>query len=272
MLGISAFGLAPPKIAPRSSFCSIVNRNRFKVTSMSAMPPMPTTTTRPPFLVRVMAGSMSSPLIRPTVMMVLSAILPQVISITGAMASAIDGKVWVAPNFLACSRWNSEGSMTMTRSAPETAAPCTEFIPTPPAPTTTTVSPALTSATLVAEPQPVVTPQPTRQATSNGISLSILTTEDWWTVTYGEKVPSRHIGMTFSPSAVWMRNEPSEIDSPVIRYMPRSHRFDCPVTHGSHLPQEGMNDSTTWSPTSTSSTPSPTWMTLPAPSWPPMAG
>src|SRR6201992_3893015 len=37
-------------------------------------------------------------------------------------------------------------------------------------------------------------------------------------------------------------------------------------------PQDGMNDSTTWSPGAMSSTPGPTSVTMPAPSWPPRTG
>ena len=59
-------------------------------------------------------------------------------------------------------------------------------------------------AALAAEPQPVVTPQPTSAATSSGMSGSIFTTDAWWTVMYGENVPSRHIGMTSLPRA-WTR-------------------------------------------------------------------
>ena len=43
----------------------------------------------------------------------------------------------------------------------------------------------------------MVTPQPTRQATSNGIDGSIFTTELLCTTMYGEKVPSSVIGNTF---------------------------------------------------------------------------
>ena len=111
-------------------------------------------------------------------------------------------KACVAPMLIAHSRFLATGSITITRLAPAAAAPCTAFMPTPPVPMTTTFSPGRTSATLVAEPQPVVTPQPTSAATSSGMSGSIFTTEAWCTVMYGEKVPSRHIGRTSLPRAV----------------------------------------------------------------------
>ncbi len=83
---------------------------------------------------------------------------------------------------MAHSRFCATGSITMTRLAPAAAAPWTAFMPTPPAPMTTTFSPGRTSATLVAEPQPVVTPQPTSAASSSGMSGSIFTTDAWCTV------------------------------------------------------------------------------------------
>jgi len=125
---------------------------------------------------------------------------------------------------MARSRLDSTGSMTMTRFAPAAAAPCTAFMPTPPAPMTTTFSPGRTSATLVAEPHPVVTPQPTSAATSSGMSGSIFTTDAWCTVMEGENVPSRHIWTASWPCAC-TRNGPSEMEVPAGRLAPRSHKF-----------------------------------------------
>ena len=62
----------------------------------------------------------------------------------------------------------------MIFSAPASRAPWIAPLPIPPQPITTTVSPGLTSAVLTADPQPVVTPQPKRQARERGISSSIL--------------------------------------------------------------------------------------------------
>ena len=50
-------------------------------------------------------------------------------------------------------------------------------MPTPPTPKITTVSPAFVSPARTAEHQPVVTPHPTRHATSNGTSSSMRTHE-----------------------------------------------------------------------------------------------
>ena len=102
-------------------------------------------------------------------------------------------------------------------------------MPTPPTPAMATSSPGLISAVCVAEPQPVVTPQPTRQATSNGIDLSIGTTEDSCTTMYGEKVPSRVIGNTGLPSVVWIRWVPSAIATPPSSPAPRSQRLRRPA-------------------------------------------
>src|SRR6476619_1122652 len=137
---------------------------------------------------------MSAPLILPTVTMTLCAIRPAVISAISTVADVISEYVWVAPNFSASSCFHSAGSTTNTFRAPEVTAPCSAAIPTPPRPTTVTSSPGRTAAALVAEPQPVVTPQLTRAAASNGIVLSILTTEVRCTTRYGEYVPSSEYG------------------------------------------------------------------------------
>ena len=50
----------------------------------------------------------------------------------------------------------------MIRLAPASLAPCTAFMPMPPTPTTTTVSPGARPARSTAEPQPVATPHDTR--------------------------------------------------------------------------------------------------------------
>src|SRR5215207_1306858 len=95
---------------------------------------------------------------------------------------------------MAWSRFHSLGSIATTLRAPEMTAPCSALMPMPPTPTVTTVSPGCTSATLVADPKPVGTAQPMMAAVSNGMSLSIFTTESLCTVMYGANVPSRFIG------------------------------------------------------------------------------
>src|SRR5699024_1656812 len=206
------------------------------------------------------------------VRMTRSAIRPQLISPTSAIASSMEAQVWVAPNSMAFSRLNSTGSTATIARAPAAAAPWTELIPIPPLPTTTTTSPSLAPPISVADPQPVATPQPSRAALSSGMSFSILTTEDWWTVTYGENVPRTHIEATGSPAAVWTRYVSSLIARPVSRPAPLSQRFWSPSAQGGQVPQAGMNARTTWSPSSIPVTPSPTLVTTPAPSCPPMMG
>ena len=66
-------------------------------------------------------------------------------------------------------------SATMTRAVPALAAPITADRPTPPAPTTSTASPTVTWARLIAAPKPVLRPQAARQAISNGTPVSIWT-------------------------------------------------------------------------------------------------
>ena len=61
-------------------------------------------------------------------------------------ASSIDPAVWVAPKSRADFCLNSTGSTATMLRAPTIRAPCTAFMPTPPTPTTTTVSPGMTSA------------------------------------------------------------------------------------------------------------------------------
>src|SRR6516162_1107643 len=53
---------------------------------------------------------------------------------------------------------------------------------------------------------------------------------------------------------------------------PSTHMLLRPDTHIWHFPQDGRNDSTTWSPTATSVTPGPISVTTPAPSCPPSTG
>ena len=63
-------------------------------------------------------------------------------------------------------------------------------MPTPPTPTTTTVSPGMTSARYTADPQPVVTPHDTRATTPNGTSGSTGTSDASWATLCSAKVPS----------------------------------------------------------------------------------
>jgi hypothetical protein len=95
----------------------------------------------------------------------------------------------------------------------------------------TAVSPGWTSATLVAEPNPVGTAQPRIAADSQGTDGSILTTESWCTVRYGANVPSRFIGDTsWLPACT--RLVPSAMALPPSNTAPRPHSERKPFRHG----------------------------------------
>ena len=173
----------------------------------------------------------------------MSAIAPQVRSLTSAVASSIDAAECVAPKICACSRLNSSGSTATTWRAPDIDAPCTAFMPTPPQPTTTTVSPGCTSAAYTAEPQPVVTPHPTSAALSSGMSSSILMQLSCEATVYSPNVPMQHIRPRSWPLA-WWRAVKSVTWRPANRWAPRSQRFWWPVEQLGHLPQDGMNPKT----------------------------
>ena len=180
-------------------------------------------------------------------------------------------KTWVAPKVSAFSRLNSTGSITMTCAAPAYLAPWTALVPTPPAPKITTVCPARTPAAYTAVPQPVGTPQPVSAATSNGMSRSIGTQEFCETTARSAKVPSMQKPPRSAPSSSWNLNVPSA-SIPVIICAPQSHRFCRPVEQYRQIPQAGMNEQTTWSPTLTRVTSGPTASITPAPSCPPTMG
>ncbi len=68
----------------------------------------------------------------------------------------------------------------MILAAPAILAALIAARPTPPQPTTSTVSPGVTLQALKIVPAPVVTAQPSSAARSNGISLSIATQACSW--------------------------------------------------------------------------------------------
>ena len=91
------------------------------------------------------AALTTSLFISPTVQITLSASWPRVRSTMASRACSGSANACVAPNSIACSRLNSTGSMAMTFLPPAYLAPCTAFMPTPPVPKITTVSPGRTS-------------------------------------------------------------------------------------------------------------------------------
>jgi hypothetical protein len=89
-----------------------------------------------------------------------------------------------------------------------------------------------------------VTPQLTSAALSSGTSGSILITDASFSTWCSAKDPMSAIGAIGTPSRC-MNASPPPIGVPAIRYLPRSHRFCCPVAHQRHLPQLGMKLITT---------------------------
>jgi hypothetical protein len=86
------------------------------------------------------------------------------------------------------------------RPAPAMRAPWIEFSPTPPQPTTATVSPSATRAVLVTAPKPVMTPQASSEATGKAMSRDTFTA---WLVNqaFSAKAPVRNAWKTAPPSA-----------------------------------------------------------------------
>ena len=187
----------------------------------------------------------------PTVMIAWSASSPVVVSTTNSWACFASANVCVAPKTLAMSRLNSTGSTTTTffaagvpRALHRVAAHPAGAVDhdglrrparrprTPP------------------NPSPSAPPQPTSAATSNGMSGGIRMHDHSDTTAYWEKVPSTHSPPRSSPSSSWKRNVPSG-NMPVPAFFPSLHRFCRPVEQYRHLPQAGMNEQTTWSPTAT---------------------
>ena len=78
--------------------------------------------------------------------------------------------------------------------------------PTPPAPTTTTLSPSRMFAVFTAAPNPVRTPHPINAAIWKGTSSGIFTQEIAGTTVSSEKVPAADICATAVPSFMEKRD------------------------------------------------------------------
>ncbi len=91
---------------------------------------------------------------------------------------------WVAPIALASASRAGSRSMATITSACCSRAPCTAFRPTAPQPTTTAAEPGSTRAIRTAAPTPVITPQPIRQARSNGMAFGTAIAPDSGTTVY----------------------------------------------------------------------------------------
>ena len=145
--GMSRRGLADPKMAPTSCFSYIASSNRFMLTLSTENGATAVCTTRPPLAaIAERRLRCTRPGRRPIVRIdLVGHRAPR--EVADELGGLLDvGAEWVAPNTCACSRLNSTGSTATTWRAPAIAAPCTAFMPTPPQPTTTTVSPGCTSA------------------------------------------------------------------------------------------------------------------------------
>ena len=103
------------------------------------------------------------------------------------------------------------------------------------------------------------------------MSASIGTHEFCETTARSANVPSMQNPPRSAPSSSWNLNVPSA-SIPVIICAPQSQRFWRPVEQYRQIPQAGMNEQTTWSPTLTRVTSGPTASITPAPSWPPTIG
>src|SRR3954451_6504285 len=217
----------------------MISAPAWKCTAFSVSLPTAVTVTLAPLPLIWMAALTISSVTTPGVRMMWSASWPHVVSTTKSCGSLAEAKAWVAPKTdVAMSRLNSTGSTTTTFLAPAYRAPWTALLPTPPAPKITTVSPARTPAAFTAEPQPVGTPQPTRQATSKGMSSASGMIAHSETTAYCEKVPSEQNPPRYS-SPRWKRKVPSR-NMPVPALRPLTHMFWWPVEHGRQEPQAGM--------------------------------
>ena len=187
---------------------------------------------------------------------------PPVAAVTAAARSAVVGSSrCVAPNRFAASRLVATGSTARIGEAPAIRAAWMALIPTPPQPTTTTVSPADTPAVLVTAPEPVRTPHPRRDASIRSTSSGRRVTCERWTTTWVAKPATlRPWGMRL-PSASDRGLQVESVNSPL-------QATSCPLLHARHSPQVRMRETSTGSPSVRSSTSLPVWTMRPAASCP----
>src|SRR5690606_26971697 len=130
----------------------------------------------------------------------------------------------------------------------------------------TTEEPGVTLAVLSAAPTPVITPQPTSEAISCGVSGSIFTTPCW-----GMIISSAHVPDPAKPNSGLPPCEKCIVPNAAICTL--THRLGClRSTQNLQVPHGALQAMMTWSPGATLVTPSPTSLTTPAPSWPGMNG
>ena len=151
-------------------------------------------------------------------------------------ASAIDGVGVRGTEPFALSRLNSTGSMAADRSAPAIRAPWMALAPIPPMPTTATYSPGCTSAAYTAEPQPVTTPQPSRQALSSGpVVLDLDAARLVHDGVLGERAEQAHQPEVLAVERVVAGGAVADLEAGG-NAAPLLHRLECPVEHDSQRP------------------------------------
>ena len=253
---------APPYMEPTRVF-SEKNISKAESSKVSSIRPTPTMQLVPPR--RVMSKACRIVVGMPMHSRVKSKPSPAVISASAAGRSS-GSTPWVAPKALARSSFPSCRSTATMTAAPAMRAPWMAATPTPPAPMTSTEDPGVIPAVLSAAPTPVVTPQPTRAATSSGTSSSIFTAAIPGTMVSSANVPQP----VMAPTTVSPRRN---CGLALMAKKPSMHRLGWPrpVQYG-QVPHGGEKAMMTWSPGATWVTPSPMSVTTPAPSWPSTAG
>ena len=168
---------------------------------------MPITTTRPPSRAILKAAVTVSG--RPSASKATSTPSPPVSRRTSATASpALASTPSVAPSWRAASSFSARTSTAMTRSAPKSRASWITFDPTPPAPTTATVSAARSAAWCFTAPYAVMIAQPRMQASSSGSASGTRKTSVAGTTQYSARPPMLYMARTV-PSARRRRLSPS---------------------------------------------------------------
>ncbi len=149
----------------------------------------------------------------------------------------------------------------MMTAAPAIRAPWITDWPTPPQPITATLAPGRTPAVLSAAPRPVVTPQPSRASSSSARLVCTGTTEASCTTMASANVPQPQTAAAQRPSL--SSNRGAALTDGLS-----SQWLDMPLTHHQQVPQAGVTDARTRSPTFTRRTSAPISSTIPQPSWP----
>ncbi len=169
----------------------------------------------------------------------------------------------VAPKWRATSSLAGLASTTTIRPAAAMRAAWMADWPMPPAPMTTTDWPGCTLARLSTAPAPVTTAQPMRHAALSGTSGSMTTAWVSLTTTCSVNTPVLAKLKAFSPPTVKGRDSRPIVSRQWVGW---------PRSQAAQRPQLPSVVRTTWSPTATFDTASPTCSTTPAPSWPSTTG